>query len=57
MGDADKTPVKSYQPTMCSVCAWRKDCKKKYSYSQGSCIKCSDFTRDVSIPPTEKESA
>jgi hypothetical protein len=50
MADKNKDPIKSHQPTMCAVCAWRVDCKKKYSYEQGSVIKCPDFTRDQALP-------
>jgi len=50
MADKSKDPIKSHQPTMCVVCAWRLDCKKKYSYEQGSVIKCPDFTRDQALP-------
>lgn len=50
MAEQNKDPIKSHQPTMCVVCAWRLDCKKKYSYEQGSVIKCPDFTRDQALP-------
>jgi hypothetical protein len=33
---------------ICAVCAWRTDCKKKFSVS-GKDIHCSDFVRDISI--------
>lgn len=42
-------PVPADQPTMCAVCAWRLECKKKYSYEQGGVIKCADFTRDAKL--------
>lgn len=43
-------PVPSGEPTMCSVCAWRIDCIKKFTYAQGSPVKCADFTRDAALP-------
>ncbi|MEW5911180.1 MAG: hypothetical protein AB1814_01380 [Thermodesulfobacteriota bacterium] len=51
------TPVKADAPTMCAVCAWRVDCKKKYTYQQGSVIKCADFTRDLALPAQDKDEA
>jgi len=32
----------------CSLCAWRANCKKKFSIS-GKNIRCPDFVRDISI--------
>lgn len=32
----------------CILCAWREDCKKKFSVS-GKDIKCPDFARDLNI--------
>ncbi len=32
----------------CSICAWRADCKKKFSLS-GKNIRCPDFVRDLTI--------
>ena len=54
MNPPDKDPVTAASPTMCVVCAWRLDCKKKYSYEQGSIIKCADFTRDATKPAQEE---
>ncbi len=53
---SDKTPpepVPSGQATLCAVCAWRKDCLKKFSFEQGGPIKCADFTRDAGLPPED----
>jgi len=33
--------------SLCPVCAWRGDCKKKFKPGAG--INCADFTRDLSI--------
>jgi len=33
---------------ICAVCAWRVDCKKKFSIS-GRDIRCPDFSRDLTI--------
>lgn len=33
---------------ICSVCAWRGTCQKKFSVS-GKDLKCPDFCRDVTI--------
>ncbi|HOJ42918.1 MAG TPA: hypothetical protein PLW88_00355 [Syntrophorhabdaceae bacterium] len=42
--------------TLCVVCAWRKDCQKKFSTSSDIRLRCPDFTRDLSIKDPEKES-
>ncbi|MEJ2325169.1 MAG: hypothetical protein P8Y77_10415 [Nitrospirota bacterium] len=39
-------------PEICSVCAWRDTCKKRFSLS-GRDVRCPDFVEDVSF---EKES-
>ncbi len=41
------------QKITCSVCAWRENCKKKYSVIDPS--KCIDFTRDVTIKSTDEK--
>jgi hypothetical protein len=45
-------------PEICSVCAWRADCKKKYSIS-GRDMRCADFSKDITLdnspPPPDKE--
>ncbi len=37
------------EPSLCVVCAWRKDCKKKYLHGKEVSLRCSDFTRDATI--------
>ncbi len=32
--------------SLCITCAWRKDCKKKYSYTGGDCL---DYTKDLTL--------
>lgn len=39
---------------ICVICAWRVDCKKKFSVS-GRDIRCPDFSRDISIKDEEKK--
>jgi hypothetical protein len=36
---------------LCAVCAWRRNCQKKFSSSSGvsGALYCSDFTKDLSI--------
>ena len=34
--------------TLCVVCAWRKDCQKKFLRT-GASLKCPDYSRDMSI--------
>ncbi|RME68933.1 MAG: hypothetical protein D6778_01200 [Nitrospirae bacterium] len=38
----------------CAICAWRADCKKKFSLS-GKNIRCPDFVKDLTIKDTEKK--
>ena len=35
---------------LCMICAWRRDCLKKYKYESSKGLKCLDFSRDVTIP-------
>ena len=39
----------------CSICAWRRDCQKRFSVSAdlSGNVRCPDFTRDVSIKDQE----
>ena len=39
---------------ICSICAWRATCQKKFSIS-GKNIRCPDFVRDVSIKTEEQK--
>lgn len=34
--------------TICSICAWRENCQKKFSVS-GKDIRCADFTEDFAL--------
>ncbi len=40
---------------ICSICAWRATCQKKFSIS-GKDIRCPDFVRDVSIKSDDSNS-
>ena len=39
---------------ICSLCAWRADCQKKFSVS-GKDIRCPDFVRDISSESKEEK--
>jgi hypothetical protein len=45
--------------TLCVVCAWKKDCQKKFLRSQDLSVRCPDFTKDIFIKdgvnPDDKE--
>lgn len=43
MAELDQTP------SICVVCAWRADCKKKYSLAGGMNLRCPEFSRDVTL--------
>jgi hypothetical protein len=34
----------------CVVCAWRKDCLKKFRYQPSPRLRCPDYTRDLTLP-------
>jgi|YelNatPaOPRAMG01_1025707.scaffolds.fasta_scaffold254967_2 hypothetical protein len=45
------------EPELCVICAWRKDCQKKFTLAYGQ--KCPEFTRDLTLkakPSEEKPS-
>ncbi len=50
-----KSPIGADTPTLCNVCAWRADCKKKFSYQHSPVSKCPDFTRDESLPEGDEQ--
>ena len=38
----------------CAICAWRENCAKKFSVTDGG-ARCPDFCRDLTIrPPAER---
>ena len=39
---------------VCSLCAWRENCRKKFSVS-GRDIRCPDFVRDLGIMKNRAE--
>ncbi len=40
---------------ICSICAWRETCQKKFSIS-GRDVRCPDFAKDLSLEkPVEEE--
>lgn len=43
--------------TICAVCAWRADCKLKFSYDSGGPIRCPEYTRDLSIKEEPEDAA
>ena len=34
---------------LCVLCAWRENCLKKFRFSGGVAVHCTDFSRDVAI--------
>jgi len=42
------------EPSLCLVCAWRKDCQKRFLRPKDVELRCPDFSRDMSIKNTEK---
>jgi len=39
--------------SLCPICAWREDCKKKFK--RGAGIHCPDFSRDLKVKNKELE--
>jgi hypothetical protein len=37
-----------HSENICSICAWRETCKKKFSVS-GRDVRCADFTKELSV--------
>lgn len=43
----------SVDRSLCPICAWRRDCKKKFKH--GETVFCPDYTKDLSIKNREPE--
>lgn len=41
--------------SVCVVCAWRRDCQKRFLKREGAGLRCPDFSRDVTIKDTEED--
>lgn len=41
--------------TICVMCAWRRDCNKKFSRAGGTTLPCADYTRDLSLPKPDED--
>ncbi len=39
---------------LCSICAWRGTCNKKFSGGGGSPLHCVDFVRDIALKPPQE---
>lgn len=39
--------------TVCAVCAWRKDCLKRFKYESSLHLRCPDYTRDLAFKEDE----
>lgn len=57
MTDKPAPPAATAERTICSVCAWRGTCQKKYSFDQSGSAKCPDYTRDLTLTDTAQTSA
>ncbi|HDP26510.1 MAG TPA: hypothetical protein ENN34_13890 [Deltaproteobacteria bacterium] len=43
----------SVDRSLCPICAWRRDCKKKFMH--GDSVFCPDYTKDLLIRNREPE--
>lgn len=41
--------------TLCGLCAWRVECKKKFSFEQGGSTRCADYSEDVTLAKKDKQ--
>ncbi|MCX5821729.1 MAG: hypothetical protein NT047_17745 [Deltaproteobacteria bacterium] len=43
----------------CSICAWRENCRKRYSIATDAsgCVRCPDYSRDLSIKDRDIDAA
>ncbi len=43
----------------CAICAWRKDCRKRFSVSCDATgqVRCADYSRDLSIKEQDIDEA
>lgn len=39
----------SEEKTVCAVCAWRENCRKKFRFQSSTQRYCPDYTRDLTI--------
>jgi hypothetical protein len=40
-------------PSLCVICAWRENCQKKFLKGKEITLRCTDFTKDISIKSME----
>lgn len=45
----------SNEPSLCILCAWRENCKKKFLKGKDVSVRCPDYTKDLSIKHPEKD--
>jgi hypothetical protein len=41
--------------TICAICAWRENCKKRFNFESSGALRCPDYSRDVTIRDKEKK--
>lgn len=51
----EREAVETKGMKLCAVCAWRRDCLKKYKFQSSNQPKCLDFSRDLTIPEEKDE--
>jgi len=39
---------------ICLTCAWRNDCKKKYSFKSSGLTQCPEYTEDIRLKKTSR---
>jgi len=42
----------SEEPVLCARCAWREQCRKRFSFDNTKPIRCPDFSPDVTLKDT-----
>lgn len=47
--------MKNEQRSLCIICAWRKNCLKKFNMPVDLSFSCPDFTKDIRIKVIKSE--
>ena len=41
--------------SICAICAWRGDCKKRFRFESSLELRCPDYTRDLTLKENTDE--
>jgi|YelNatPaOPRAMG01_1025707.scaffolds.fasta_scaffold563308_2 hypothetical protein len=43
------------EASLCVICAWRRDCQKRFLRKEGVGLRCPDFSRDITIKDAKED--